>query len=105
MFTASHNPAQYNGIKLCRAGATPVSTDTGLSEISRMLIEGVPAFEGEAGSVEKRDVLDSYARFLRQLVPLPQGKALKVAVDAANGMAGLTVPAVLGDLDIRPLYF
>ena len=105
MFTASHNPAQYNGIKLCRAGATPVSTDTGLSEISRMLVEGVPAFEGEEGDVEKRDVLDSYAQFLRQLVPLPQGKALKVAVDAANGMAGLTVPAVLGDLDIRPLYF
>ena len=70
-----------------------------------MLVEGVPAFEGEEGDVEKRDVLDSYAQFLRQLVPLPQGKALKVAVDAANGMAGLTVPAVLGDLDIRPLYF
>ncbi|WP_115685161.1 phosphomannomutase/phosphoglucomutase [Corynebacterium senegalense] len=105
MFTASHNPAQYNGIKLCRAGATPVSTDTGLGEIARMLVDGIPAHRGEPGGVEKRDVLQDYAAFLRELVEVPTDRKLVVAVDAANGMAGLTVPAVLGDMDVRPLYF
>lgn len=105
MFTASHNPAQYNGIKLCRAGATPVSTDTGLGEISRMILEGVPGYEGEAGVVDKHDALEEYASYLHELVPVPARRKLVVAVDAANGMAGMTVPAVLGDMDIRPLYF
>ncbi|SDS38685.1 phosphomannomutase/phosphoglucomutase [Corynebacterium timonense] len=105
MFTASHNPARYNGIKLCRAGATPVSTETGLAEIARMLVEGVPAYEGEPGGVDTRDVLDDYAQFLRGVVDVPRRRPLVVAVDAANGMAGLTVPAALGDLDVRPLYF
>ena len=105
MFTASHNPAQYNGIKLCRAGATPVSTDTGLGEIARMLVDGIPAHRGERGDVEKRDVLQDYAAFLRELVQVPTDRKVVVAVDAANGMAGLTVPAVLGDMDVRPLYF
>ena len=105
MFTASHNPAQYNGIKLCRAGATPVSTDTGLGEIAHMILEGVPEYEGEAGGVDKHDALDEYASYLRELVPVPARRKLVVAVDAANGMAGMTVPAVLGDMDIRPLYF
>lgn len=108
MFTASHNPAKYNGIKLCRAGAAPVSTDTGLSDIARMLLEGVPEYAGKPGVVEKHDALDEYATYLRELVPVPTRRKLVVAVDAANGMAGMTVPAVLGDLsnvDIRPLYF
>ena len=108
MFTASHNPAKYNGIKLCRAGAAPVSTDTGLSDIARMLVEGVPEYAGKPGVVEKHDALDEYATYLRELVPVPTRRKLVVAVDAANGMAGMTVPAVLGELsnvDIRPLYF
>ncbi|MGV0432261.1 phosphomannomutase/phosphoglucomutase [Corynebacterium sp. 20_84] len=108
MFTASHNPAQYNGIKLCRTGATPVSQDTGLAEITDMLVEGVPAYDGESGTVSQRDILGEYADFLRDLVPVPNDRKLVVAVDAANGMAGHTVPAVLGaeeNLDIRPLYF
>ena len=108
MFTASHNPAKYNGIKLCRAGAAPVSTDTGLSDIARMLLEGVPEYAGKPGVVEKHDALDEYATYLRELVPVPTRRKLVVAVDAANGMAGMTVPAVLGELsnvDIRPLYF
>ncbi|MDC7107634.1 phosphomannomutase/phosphoglucomutase [Corynebacterium afermentans] len=105
MFTASHNPAQYNGIKLCRAGATPVSTETGLGEIARMILEGVPGYEGEPGDVDKHDALDEYASYLRELVPVPARRKLVVAVDAANGMGGMTVPAVLGDMDIRPLYF
>ena len=105
MFTASHNPAKYNGIKLCRAGATPVSTDTGLAEIARMLLDGVPATDATPGTITEKDVLDDYAAFLRSLVDVPTRRPLVVAVDAANGMAGLTVPAVLGDMDIRPLYF
>ncbi len=108
MFTASHNPAKYNGIKLCRAGAAPVSTDTGLSDIARMLLEGVPEYAGKPGVVEKHDALDEYATYLRELVSVPTRRKLVVAVDAANGMAGMTVPAVLGELsnvDIRPLYF
>ncbi|WP_165165463.1 phosphomannomutase/phosphoglucomutase [Corynebacterium qintianiae] len=105
MFTASHNPAAYNGIKLCRAGASPVSTATGLADIARMVVEGVPEYGGVRGGVDKRDVLDEYAAFLRELVPVPSRRRLVVAVDAANGMAGLTVPAVLGDVDLRPLYF
>lgn len=105
MFTASHNPAQYNGIKLCRAGATPVSTDTGLAEIKQLLLDAPLEPATVKGSVEKRNVLPDYAAFLRELVPVPANRALTVAVDAANGMAGLTVPAVLADMDIRPLYF
>lgn len=103
MFTASHNPAQYNGIKLCRAGATPVSTDTGLARIAELVSAGPLEPVGEPGRVEKRDVLPAYAAYLRDLVPLAGN--LTVAVDAANGMAGLTVPAVLDDVDVRPLYF
>lgn len=105
MFTASHNPAKYNGIKLCRAGAKPVSTDTGLAAIAQMLIDGVPGYEGEKGSVEKLDALGEYADYLRELVQIPTQRKLVIAVDAANGMAGMTVPAVLGDMDVRPLYF
>ncbi|MCT2023708.1 phosphomannomutase/phosphoglucomutase [Corynebacterium sanguinis] len=105
MFTASHNPAQYNGIKLCRAGAKPVSTDTGLATMSELILGGVPEYGGAAGSVDRRDVLSDYADFLRELVPVPSRRALVVAVDAANGMAGLTVPAVLDGVDVRPLYF
>ena len=105
MFTASHNPAKYNGIKLCRAGATPVSADTGLAEIGRMVLEGVPAADVAQGTVTEKDILADYATFLRDLVPVPTDRKLVVAVDAANGMAGLTVPAVLDDMDVRPLYF
>ncbi|MDK8797750.1 phosphomannomutase/phosphoglucomutase [Corynebacterium sp. MSK044] len=105
MFTASHNPAQYNGIKLCRTGATPVSQDSGLAEITQMLIHGVPSYSGTHGTTEKRDVLADYATFLRQLVPVNTDRNLVIAVDAANGMAGHTVPAVLDDMDVRPLYF
>ncbi|WP_016934664.1 phosphomannomutase/phosphoglucomutase [Rhodococcus sp. R1101] len=107
MFTASHNPAKYNGIKLCRAGAKPVGQDTGLAQISADLVEGVPAYEGERGSITERDVLDDYASFVRGLVDLAQMRPLKVAVDAGNGMGGHTVPAVFGALpvDLVPLYF
>lgn len=107
MFTASHNPAQYNGIKLCRAGATPVGEETGLREIKDLMAAGTVAIDGVHGSISRRDILTDYAEFLNNLVPLSQSRPLIVAVDAANGMGGHTVPAVFESLpfDVRPLYF
>ncbi|QNG19438.1 phosphomannomutase/phosphoglucomutase [Rhodococcus triatomae] len=107
MFTASHNPAQYNGIKLCRAEAKPVGQATGLATIAQEVIDGVPAYEGDRGSVTSRDVLDDYASYLRGLVDLSELRPLKIAVDAGNGMGGHTAPAVFGPLpvEIVPLYF
>lgn len=108
MFTASHNPAKYNGIKLCRSGARPVGQDTGLKFIIDDLVEGViPDYDGPHGVVSHKDVLQDYGKFLRELVDLSAIRPLKVAVDAANGMGGLTVPAVFEGLplEIEPLYF
>jgi phosphomannomutase len=108
MFTASHNPAAYNGIKLCRAGAKPVGKDTGLTAISEEVINGVPAFDGAPGIITDRDVLTDYGDFLRTLVDLAGLRPLRVAVDAGNGMAGHTTPAVLSPLPsvtLLPLFF
>jgi len=111
MFTASHNPAAYNGIKLCRAGAKPVGADTGLAVISEELIRGLPgdaAYDGPPGSITDRDVLGDYGEFLRSLVNNSGLRPLRVAVDAGNGMAGHTAPAVLGPIDsitLLPLFF
>lgn len=108
MFTASHNPAAYNGIKLCRAGAKPVGKDTGLATISDEVIAGVPAFDGAAGTITDRDVLAEYGEFLRSLVDLSGMRPLRIAVDAGNGMAGHTTPAVLGPIagaSVLPLFF
>ncbi|HEY6857790.1 MAG: phosphomannomutase/phosphoglucomutase [Mycobacterium sp.] len=108
MFTASHNPAAYNGIKLCRAGAKPVGADTGLAAISDDLIAGVGAYDGPTGTVTEKDVLAEYGEFLRSLVDTSESRPLRVAVDAGNGMAGHTSPAVLGAIDsitLLPLYF
>ena len=111
MFTASHNPAQYNGIKMCRAGAAPVGQDTGLADIRALaeqwLETGVPASAAEPGTVADLDVLADYAGFLRSLVDLSGMRRLKVVVDAGNGMGGHTVPTVLAGLpvDLVPMYF
>jgi len=108
MFTASHNPAAYNGIKLCRAGARPVGAETGLAVIREELIDGIPPHDGPRGGVRDRDVLAEYGEFLRSLVDVRSLRPLRVAVDAGNGMAGLTAPAVLGPvaaLTVLPLYF
>jgi phosphomannomutase len=107
MFTASHNPAQYNGIKLCRAGAAPVGQDTGLERIRELAEAGVFDAADILGSQEHRDVLADYAEYLRGLVDLSEVRPLTVVVDAANGMAGHTVPSVLdvGGLRVIPLYF
>ncbi|MFE3857481.1 phosphomannomutase/phosphoglucomutase [Streptomyces griseorubiginosus] len=111
MFTASHNPAQYNGIKMCRAGAAPVGQDTGLAEI-RGLVEGwietgAPEVTTSAGTITARDTLDDYAAHLRSLVDLTSVRPLKVVVDAGNGMGGHTVPTVFAGLPLTvvPMYF
>jgi phosphomannomutase len=119
MFTASHNPARYNGIKLCRAGARPVGQESGLAAVrdtaQELLDSGTSAGPADVrpGDVHERDVLADYAAFLRGLVDLSTGRPLKVVVDAGNGMGGHTVPAVLGTaaglpelpLEVVPLYF
>ena len=107
MFTASHNPAQYNGIKLCRAGAAPIGQDSGLSEIKELVAHGVPEFLGAKGSVSHREMVTEYAQYLRNLVDLSGIRPLKIVVDAGNGMAGRTVPTVFDGLPIEvvPMYF
>ncbi len=116
VFTASHNPAEYNGMKMTKAGAVPVSSETGLTEIRDLaqsyLTEGLPATTGSEGIIGEADVLKDYAEFLRKLVDLTGSRPLKIVVDAGNGMAGMTTPAVLGDellpglpFEIVPLYF
>lgn len=120
MFTASHNPAAYNGIKMCHAGARPVGQDTGLADI-RALAERILSGEvpdptdptDPTGALDERDLLTDYATFLRTLVDLTGIRHLKVVVDAGNGMGGHTVPAVLEGgaglaalpLTVVPLYF
>ncbi|WP_228978843.1 phosphomannomutase/phosphoglucomutase [Streptomyces sp. DH12] len=111
MFTASHNPAQYNGIKMCRAGAAPIGQDSGLGEI-RALVEGwrdsgAPAPAATPGEVTRTDTLAAYAEYLRSLVDLRSIRPLKVVVDAGNGMGGHTVPTVFEGLPLTlvPMYF
>ncbi|MFI2437482.1 phosphomannomutase/phosphoglucomutase [Streptomyces sp. NPDC018693] len=111
MFTASHNPAKYNGIKMCRAGAAPIGQDSGLAEV-RELVErwresGAPEPAAEPGTITRRDTLDDYAAHLRSLVDLTSIRPLKVVVDAGNGMGGHTVPTVFSGLPLTlvPMYF
>jgi phosphomannomutase len=113
MVTASHNPPKYNGIKLCRSGAKPVGQDTGLAELRDMIEQGTrdgPGTrdgQGAAGTVTREDLVGGYVGYLKKLVDLSGIRPLKVAVDAGNGMAGLTAPKVFDGLPIElvPLYF
>ena len=108
MFTASHNPAQYNGIKMCRALAQPIGMETGLAEIRDLVISGDFKEPTRSGSISEHDVLAAYAQHLLSLAPV-EGRKLKVVADAGNGMAGYTAPAVfdrlLEQIDLVPLYF
>ncbi|WP_435769777.1 phosphomannomutase/phosphoglucomutase [Nocardioides sp. SYSU DS0651] len=114
MFTASHNPAQYNGIKLCRAHAQPVGMESGLAEIRDRVAAGSTAGSGPAGgngpigTLTQDDVLQAYAAHLLSLAPV-EGRTITVVVDAGNGMAGHTAPAVFdrlaGQVQMVPMYF
>jgi phosphomannomutase len=112
MFTASHNPAKYNGIKMCRAGAAPVGQDTGLSEIRDLAAQelaepGTIAPAATQGTITRQDLLTAYADHIRTLVDITANRRLKVVVDAGNGMGGHTVPVVFEGLplDLVPMYF
>ena len=107
MFTASHNPAEYNGIKLCLSGARPVGKESGLLAIEQMVANGMPLTQRPVGKEHQRNLLHDYAEYLLSLVDLSQMRHLKIVIDAGNGMAGYTVPAVFEKLDVEviPLYF
>jgi phosphomannomutase len=107
MWTASHNPARYNGLKLCRAGAEPVSLDTGLAAMRDRVQAGDFPTADSPGRAEERQLLDEYAEHVKGFIDVAALRPMKVAVDAGNGMGGLVVPAVFDGLPIElvPLYF
>ena len=109
MFTASHNPAKYNGMKLCKSGARPIGQDTGLLKIRELIEQGVPISNRPVGSSRKENLLKDYANYLFAQFPKNTFKKrkLKVVIDAGNGMAGFTAPAVMAklDIDLIPMYF
>jgi phosphomannomutase len=106
MFTASHNPAQYNGIKLCLSGARPVGLESGLAEIKEAVRAGTPEASGRRGTVTRREVLDEYARHVRGFLGNAPVRPLRVVADTANGMGGLVVPKVFATLpfDLEILF-
>ena len=107
MFTASHNPAEYNGIKLCLSGARPIGRESGLLTIERFVNEGSPIDFRSVGKETQEDLLTAYVDHLLTLVDLSKIRPLKVVIDAGNGMAGFTAPAVFARLncEVIPMYF
>jgi len=109
MFTASHNPAKYNGMKLCKSGARPIGQESGLVKIRELIEQGVPISNRPLGSIRNQDLLKDYVDYLLSLFPDKAFKKrkLKVVVDAGNGMAGFTAPAVMERLNVEliPMYF
>ena len=107
MFTASHNPAEYNGIKLAKPGAAPVGQDSGLREITQLVLNAIPEFKGEKGKETSRDLNSEYVKYLHSLVDLKSARKLKVVIDAGNGMGGFSVPKVFNNsnFEIVPMYF
>jgi len=110
MFTASHNPAAYNGMKLCKSGARPIGQESGLLRIKDLISRGVEIKLRPAGKVREQNLLPDYVEFLLSLFPgtsTESGRHLKVVIDAGNGMAGYTAPAVMSRLNVEviPMYF
>ena len=107
MFTASHNPAAYNGIKLCLSGARPIGKETGLLTIENFVRNGMPLAMRPVGIETNEDLLQAYADHLHKLVSFQGNRPLKIVIDAGNGMAGFTAPAIFDRLgaEIIPLYF
>ncbi|MGZ6909782.1 MAG: phosphomannomutase/phosphoglucomutase [Acidimicrobiia bacterium] len=106
MFTASHNPAQYNGVKMCRAGAAPIGEATGLQQIKEAVAAGLLERAEEVGQVHQRDLLEDFAAHVRSFVDARVLRPLKVVADTANGMGGLVVPRVFAGLpfDLTVLF-
>lgn len=107
MFTASHNPAAYNGIKLCLSGARPVGKESGLARIEKYVTEGSPVATSQVGVERRQDMLADYVSHLHSLVDVSGIRKLKIVVDAGNGMAGHTAPAIFASLnaEIVELYY
>lgn len=107
MFTASHNPGRYNGLKVCKAGAAPIGGDSGLAEIRELAASTEALSDDVTGGLEEMDILGAYADHCRSFVDTQALAPLKVAIDAGNGMAGKTVPLVFGPLpfEVVPLFF
>ncbi len=113
MFTASHNPAEYNGMKLCKSGARPIGKESGLTRIRELMLSGVPITHRTPGLVKEREMLEGYVDFLLSLINkfdknrISAARPLKVVIDAGNGMAGHTAPEVMKRLnvDVIPMYF
>ena len=107
MFTASHNPAEYNGIKLCLSGARPIGKESGLLTIERFVSEGSPIDFRSVGKERRENMLNAYVDHLLTLVDVADIRPLKVVIDAGNGMAGHTAPAVFARLncEVIPMYF
>lgn len=107
MITASHNPAEYNGLKMCRAEARPISEETGLTEIRDMVLNNAIPAATNTGKITKRDVLDDYVQHALSFIDVKALRPLKVVADAGNGMAGMILPKVFTHLpcELVPLYF
>ncbi len=100
VFTASHNPAQYNGIKLCGAGATPIGEQTGLLDLKAAVAAGRYDVAGSPGSVEARDLLPEYVAHVRSFVDVDALAPLRIVADTANGIGGLVAPPVFDGLPV-----
>ncbi|MFM6940645.1 MAG: phosphomannomutase/phosphoglucomutase [Candidatus Planktophila sp.] len=107
MFTASHNPAAYNGIKMCLSGARPIGKESGLLTIEKFVEEGSPVALHQVGIEKHQEMLDEYVAHLLNLVDVSKIKKLKIVVDAGNGMAGHTAPAVFKKInaDVIEMYY
>ena len=107
MFTASHNPSEYNGIKLCLSGARPIGKESGLLTIENFVRSGSPVSFGNIGKESARNVLSDYVKHLHTLVDVSAIRKLKIVIDAGNGMAGYTAPAIFEglNLEIIPMFF
>ncbi len=107
MVTASHNPKQYNGLKMCREDAIAISSETGGNAIRDLALAGNPPEPARKGQVIQRDVTDDYVRHVLSFIDVAKVRPLKIAVDAGNGMAGMIVPKVFAHLpcELIPLYF
>src|SRR5690606_22797300 len=108
MITASHNPAMYNGFKICREEARALSMDTGIADIRDMVVSGqFPEPSGKRGDLSERDVLAAYGEHVLGMIDVPTVMPLRIASDAGNGMAGKLIPGVFEKLpcEVVPLYF